>query len=92
MIDNDDAAFYAALVSAAAGRRFCVTACGSIGLVPEETALGDVVCLLLGGAMPFIMRWTGECWALVGEAYIHGIMDGEALPADRHGLRDFVVG
>ncbi|MCJ1380671.1 hypothetical protein MMC17_003779 [Xylographa soralifera] len=90
-INNDDAAFYAALVSAAAGRRFCVTECGSMGLVPEEAAPGDVVCLLLGGAVPFILRRSNQCWTLIGEAYTHGMMDGEAVPADRHDLENFIL-
>jgi hypothetical protein len=42
---------------------------------------GDVVCVLLGGNMPFILRPGAEVgtYGYVGQAYVHGFMDGEAL-------------
>jgi hypothetical protein len=63
-------------------RRFCVTAEGRIGIVPYNTRDGDVVAVLYGAEVPFIIRPkdTEEVqFELVGECYIHGLMDGEAL-------------
>ncbi|KAK4451235.1 hypothetical protein QBC34DRAFT_378561 [Podospora aff. communis PSN243] len=63
------------------GRRFCLTSQGFIGLVPPATKLGDVLCLVPGAQTPFLLRpignKTGQFY-LVGECYIHGMMDGEA--------------
>jgi hypothetical protein len=63
------------------GRNFCVTSKGYIGLVPPKTEVGDKVCILFGGRTPFLLRDAGGGkHVLVGECYIHGMMDGEALP------------
>jgi hypothetical protein len=50
---------------------------------------GDQICVLFGGATPYILRETSEevlidyaqhtCHSLVGEAYIHSLMQGEGL-------------
>jgi hypothetical protein len=39
----------------------------------------DTACALFGGMVPFILRdvASSEKFRLVGESYIHGIMDGE---------------
>jgi hypothetical protein len=39
---------------------------------------GDVLSVLAGGFVPFVLR-KGEYWTLVGEAYVPGIMRGEAV-------------
>ncbi|KAH6883440.1 heterokaryon incompatibility protein-domain-containing protein [Thelonectria olida] len=68
------------------GRSFCVTRNGYMVLVPPKTAVGDLVCVFYGLEIPFIIRpRPGEGGAenrsvsLVGEAYVHGMMDGEAM-------------
>jgi hypothetical protein len=54
---------------------------GLIGLGPEYMAVGDQVWDLLGGSVPYILRKTagdhGREFSLVGECYVHGIMNGE---------------
>jgi hypothetical protein len=69
-----------------AGSQLATTERGYLGLVPEEAKVGDVVCCLLGSGVPFILREVntgrgGEqrCFRLVGESYIWGLMEGEAL-------------
>jgi hypothetical protein len=65
-------------------RRFAVTERKYMGIVPNGSKAGDIVCVLFGTKVPFILR---ACTApgqqykyqLVGEAYIHGMMDGQAL-------------
>jgi hypothetical protein len=47
---------------------------------PHASQAGDRICVLNGGEVPFIIRPTGrETYELVGECYVDGIMDGEAL-------------
>ncbi|KAK3353879.1 heterokaryon incompatibility protein-domain-containing protein [Lasiosphaeria hispida] len=69
------------LVGAAAARRgFAVTRRGYIGLVPQGAMEGDVVAVFLGGKVVHVLRLVGEGrWALVGEGYLHGFMDGEVF-------------
>lgn len=63
------------------GRRIAMTAAGRVGLVPAETQPWDVVCLL-GLDVPFILRKIDiDTYIVIGEAYIHGAMDGEIMSA-----------
>jgi len=44
--------------------------------------VGDVVVVLLGGSVPHILRPQPEkpgFYSVIGECYVDGIMDGEAL-------------
>jgi hypothetical protein len=65
---------------AAIKRAFFVTEKGYIGLGPSNMEEGDLVYVLSGGQVPFILRPTTleGGFSLVGETYVHGIMDGEA--------------
>ncbi|KAF2495470.1 HET-domain-containing protein [Lophium mytilinum] len=56
-----------------------VTANGYIGLGPLHTRASDEVCTLHGGYVPFSLRRTDveSKFELLGEAYVHGIMQGE---------------
>ncbi|KAL6705440.1 hypothetical protein ACN47E_006705 [Coniothyrium glycines] len=66
---------------------FFVTKEGYLGIGPPHTQPGDWVWIFHGGQVPFIMRKhhkmvadDGVHWlSLVGDCYLHGIMDGEAL-------------
>jgi hypothetical protein len=51
-----------------------------IGTGPSGLRTGDVVCVLYGDDVPFILRpETGGHYTLIGECYVNGIMHGEAL-------------
>jgi hypothetical protein len=77
--------------SVTAGRRPIVTEKGYIGFAPEQCKTGDVVAVLAGGKVPYILRPEPnldpsgkegdprQCYSILGDAYIHGIMDGEAV-------------
>lgn len=73
------------------GRSFIVTEDGRIGLAPGTTRVGDVVAIIGGAHTPFVLRsLTGdgegrERFALIGEAYVHGVMEGEAVEFDGEG-------
>ncbi|KAF7886448.1 hypothetical protein EAF00_010551 [Botryotinia globosa] len=72
-----------------AGRRFFRTKTGYIGVGPSEIKEGDRVCVLFGGKTPFILRKkdpeakvqtkSAEEWVFIGDTYVHGIMNGEAI-------------
>lgn len=64
------------------GRRFCVTREGRIGFVPPGTREGDRVVLVADARTPFVVRdvtGSGSVVRLVGECYVHGVMDGEMM-------------
>lgn len=69
-----------------ASRRLYVTERGYMGLCNKSVKAGDQVHILSGGHVPFILRpmtaestETANCYSFMGDTYIHGLMDGEAL-------------
>jgi hypothetical protein len=81
---NDNIFNYVALMNTigihSAGRNLCVTAGGYLGHVPSGSKIGDKICILFGSAVPFVLREDKDgVFKLVGECYVHGIMDGEAM-------------
>lgn len=65
------------------GRRFFKTAKGMFGLAPHSTRQGDQVVVLFGGTVPFIIRRYDKWYHILGEGYVHGIMDGEVIHQPR---------
>lgn len=65
------------------GRRIFSTARGFIGLGPEYVEEGDVVVILYGGKVPFLLRPVEDGrqghYELIGEAYMYGMMEGEFM-------------
>ncbi|EPE33782.1 hypothetical protein GLAREA_06795 [Glarea lozoyensis ATCC 20868] len=61
-------------------RKLFISDEGWLGLAPMNSVPGDRIALLEGGRVPFILRPTGNenQFEMVGDAYVHGIMDGEA--------------
>ncbi|KAG5979352.1 hypothetical protein E4U55_005258 [Claviceps digitariae] len=60
----------------------CVTQERLIGLMPLLTRDGDMVVIFHGCDVPYVVRPAEEeqgCYRLVGEAYVHGVMNGEAM-------------
>lgn len=65
-------------------RRFFVTEGLYFGLGSRSARVGDKVVVLLGGKVPYVVRGgEGEegVYRFVGDAYVHGIMKGEAVEA-----------
>lgn len=53
---------------------------GYIGLAPTSALPGDALCVILGAIVPYMLRRVSDKgFELVGEAYVYGIMDGEAM-------------
>jgi len=62
------------------GRKFYTTENGSMGIGPPAMRGGDVVCVLFGGTLPYILRpIAGGEYLFVGDCYIDGFMNGEAI-------------
>jgi hypothetical protein len=61
-------------------RRFFRTEEGRLGWGPDQTKEGDVVCVLNGVDVPLVLRRVCDRgFEVIGDAYVHGIMDGEAM-------------
>lgn len=72
--------FITAIEASLQFRTLFVTQTGYIGLGPLTMQATDMVCVLLGCSVPVVIRREGpNRLVLVGECYMHGIMDGEAL-------------
>jgi hypothetical protein len=54
-----------------------------MGIGPEHMKAGDVIAVFYGARTPFVLRKVRKrrqkCYKLIGDCYIHGIMNGEAL-------------
>ena len=69
------------------GRRFITTMNGYIGWGPDnmydndqnQVQPGDKIAILFGCSTPIVVRPQGGYFQVLGEAYIHGLMDGEAI-------------
>lgn len=62
------------------GRRFFRTTSGLMGLAPAAAEIDDIVCSLFGGQVLHVLRpIVGEHYEFMGECYVHGMMDGEAV-------------
>ena len=73
-------ALYRPAIMRTVSRRPYLTQKGYVGLGHEGMRVGDLVCILQGGPVPFLLRRTerGE-HVLVRDTYVHGIMDGEFM-------------
>ncbi|KAM0242332.1 hypothetical protein ACHAPO_000746 [Fusarium lateritium] len=73
-------------------RGFAITAGGWFVVGPDIMQGGDVVVVLYGGKVPFLIRRReGGTWMLVGECYVHGMMSGEVLEFKGLQEEEFVI-
>lgn len=76
---EDDKIAENAIVCALSGRSVLATSNGWIGLGPINKAPGDVICVIEGADVSFVLRPTADCFRLVGECFVQGLMCGELL-------------
>jgi hypothetical protein len=71
-------------------RKFFVTEKRNMCLGPGATIPGDIVCVLFGGSKPYVLRPIPHTdhHLFVGECYVHGLMDGEAIDMLERGELD----
>ncbi|KAF5661391.1 heterokaryon incompatibility protein [Fusarium heterosporum] len=79
---------------------FFITKSGYLGIGPPHIRDGDVVSVLLGSRVPFILRPAqGDMtkiggrngFSFIGDSYVHGIMDGELFPSSEDKIRDVLL-
>ncbi|KAK1599316.1 heterokaryon incompatibility protein [Colletotrichum navitas] len=68
------------------GMRPYVTRLGYVGMAPGGARPGDVVVVLFGSRIPYVLRPSrdGTTSRFVGEAHCDGVMDGEMLTKRAH--------
>jgi hypothetical protein len=72
-------AFWSDVLLSCKGRSFFVTETGRFGLGPWIMKPGDECWVVKGGRVPLVLRKADAVYKLIGEAYLHGIMQGELL-------------
>ncbi|KAK5710532.1 hypothetical protein LTR15_012950 [Elasticomyces elasticus] len=76
--------WYQIAMSRLHGRRLARTRKGLLGLMPADVEVGDIVSILVGAEAPLLLRpeTQGSAYKIVGESYLYGVMDGEAITKD----------
>jgi hypothetical protein len=75
----DSGRFHEAFVQACVDRRFFITKSGLMGIGPDNMKEGDVVTVLFGGNVPYLLRPVDAGFKFLGECYVPGLMEGEAV-------------
>lgn len=80
-------------------RSFIFTRSGSMGFAPDWCKPGDAIAIMGGGNVPIVLRPVNQmsdpgrdgvpCYEVIGEAYVHGFMDGQAFDASGRTEGDF---
>lgn len=78
-VDPNTTQYAAALKRAYHRRRLFITASGRAGLGPSTMRKDDVVAILYGGKLSFVLRRAEQKYELVGPCYLDGVMEGQAL-------------
>jgi hypothetical protein len=61
-------------------RKPFVTAKGHLGLGPDQGKPGDIIAVVIGSQVPFVLRkGVNKKYEIVGDVYVDGILDGEAV-------------
>jgi hypothetical protein len=70
-----------ALQRASESRRLGITSKGYLGLYPRRVNVGDVVYVFDSCYLPYVLRSVGseDKFKFIGECFVYGIMDGEAV-------------
>jgi hypothetical protein len=77
--DGDGNRFYGIANTSYRRRKFMATARGWQGVGSRSIKAGDVLVVLFGSRVPFLLRKSGGSYRLISNCYIHGLMDGEAI-------------
>ncbi|KAK0705768.1 heterokaryon incompatibility protein-domain-containing protein [Apiosordaria backusii] len=89
LVRQNDERFSASFQKRYGKRKLFFTEKGYLGLGPASVKVGDVVGILPGAEGPFVLRHEEDMvMSLVGQAYVHGIMNGEAVEMEGFELQD----
>jgi hypothetical protein len=84
---SQEATFFNLIRRATFCRRFFITKEGYLGLGPRNMQVGDEIHIVAGGNCPLVLRKAphersiqspNPTYTLLGDCYLHGVMDGEA--------------
>ncbi|KAK7177268.1 heterokaryon incompatibility protein [Paraphaeosphaeria sporulosa] len=79
------------IIGKSLGRLPFVTKKGHLVLSSEQVERGDAIALIRGAQVPFVLRrQSNRRYQIVSEAYVDGIMDGEAMDASQCSLVEIV--
>jgi hypothetical protein len=81
---------YGSVTGCLVNRRLFRTKLGYIGVACYDARAGDAIAVFQGGRLPLVVRRKGERWRLIGDCYLHGIMQGEAYNEGKCELMWFV--
>ncbi|KAI1120086.1 heterokaryon incompatibility protein-domain-containing protein [Nemania abortiva] len=70
-------------------RRGILSNSGYIGLGPREIEVGDKIVLLQGSRAPMVVRQEAQSLRMVGECYVHSVMNGEAFDESKAAMMWF---
>jgi hypothetical protein len=73
------------------GRAICLVEGNRICLAPGHTRGGDIVTLFLGGPTLYVVRPTADKYLYIGDAFMYGLMNGEALRNLRLGQTELTL-
>ncbi|KAK4459528.1 hypothetical protein QBC42DRAFT_311408, partial [Cladorrhinum samala] len=83
------------LVGLTAARRFCWTEQGRLGQVRNQARKGDLFCVILGAEVPYLLRRIpgkdGSYYTLIGDSFLLGALQGEALSDERYETVDILI-
>jgi hypothetical protein len=86
-LDRDFDAIGESFRIAYSGRRLFLTNRNYVGIAAQSLQKDDAVWVLAGSTVPLVLRrLPNGNWKLVGEAYVHSLMNGEAVRDDYVGL------
>lgn len=95
MVDELQTEFLGAMERAVTRRRLVVLKGGGVAMAHVCGRHGDAVIVGEGWRMPILLRPEegGEKWRIVGEVFVFGYMNGEALGGNdtEDGVREFVI-
>jgi hypothetical protein len=75
----DSGRFHETFVRACVDRRFFVTRRGLMGIGLDALKEGEVIAILFSGKVPYVLRALETGYKFVGECYVPGLMDEEAV-------------
>ncbi|KAF2965631.1 hypothetical protein GQX73_g7923 [Xylaria multiplex] len=73
--------------------RRCIfrTSNGYMGVGPPGLEKGDIVVVLYGCSVPVLLRRVKDRYALIGECFVQGLMDGEGINAGEGVTQGFII-
>jgi hypothetical protein len=58
-------------------RKFFASENGRVGLLPRSASKGDHIFVFPESSIPFVLRRCGGGYRILGDSYMHGMMDGQ---------------